>query len=105
MSEKNGNGKKYTLTSMEGWGGNKHTVPVLIEDMSLEEAKRKVDDVWDNGRSWLPLSWWEYDVKDGAWVKEMCYAKDRTKRIRLVLAEVKDESDGEGGGLTAGARI
>lgn len=79
---------KYELTSMEGWGGNKHTVPVLIEGMTLDEAKRSVDEVWDDGRSWIPLSWWCYEVNDVAWVKEMCYAKDRTKRIRLVLKEV-----------------
>lgn len=77
---------KYELTSEEAWGGCNITHPVLIEGMGLEEAKRRVDEAWGDG--WIPLSWWEYKVNDGAWKKEMCWVKDRTKRIVLVLKEV-----------------
>lgn len=75
---------KYELTSEEAWGGCNITHPVLIEGMSLDEARRRVDEAW--GDWWIPLSWWDY--KDGAWKKEMCWVKDRTKRIVLVLKEV-----------------
>ena len=94
MSKKNEIGKKYTLTPMETWGGGRYVDPVLIEGMTPEEAKRRVDEAWADG--WSPLSRWTYDGKDGTWVREMSWTKDMTKCVKLVLAEVKGESAGAG---------